>query len=391
MIIFFCLLGAICGIIAGIIPGLHSNNIAVLLAASPFFGMEITAFMLSLCTVQSFVDFIPSTFLSAPSENTFEGVLPGHKMLLEGRGIEAICLTTAGGIVAVLIGSTLTPIFFMFIEQNSEQLIQITPLVLIIALFTFIIWEKGINGKLIALFVIIAAGAQGILFQNQVFPLITGYFGIAGTLYALNERPSQIKQTENAQIKLSMLKDSPAGIIGGAIVAVMPGIGSNTAAGIINLFKNKVTDSNNNEKYLAMLGAINVSNFFFSFATLLALSKARNGAMLAIQEKIMYTENTLFYGTLIMIISAGIGGLSAIWIAKKAAKFLKNNKTKTLSIGTILFMILLVGALNGVLGLIALFFSTALGIFVLTKKAKRSLCMSSLIVPTLFFYLFILL
>ncbi len=391
MIILFCLLGAICGIIAGLIPGLHSNNIAVLVAASPFFGMEITAFMLSLCIVQSFVDFIPSTFLSAPSENTFEGVLPGHKLLLEGRGLEAICLTTAGGIVAVIIGSTLTPIFFLFIEQNSEQLIQITPLVLIIALITFIIWEKGLNGKLIALFVIIAAGTQGILFQNQIFPLITGYFGIAGTLYALNETPSKIKQNNTVKINLSMLKDTPAGIIGGAIVAVMPGIGSNTAAGIINLFKNTTNNLNNTEKYLAMLGAINVSNFFFSFATLFALSKARNGAMLAIQDKIFYTENTLFYGTLIMIISAGIGGISAIWISKKAAKFLEKNKTQMLSIGTILLMILLVGILNGLIGLITLFFSTALGIFVLTKKAKRSLCMSSLIVPTLFFYLFILL
>ena len=308
-------------------------------------------------------------------------------MLLQGRGVEAICLTTAGALIAVLIGSALTPLFFLFIEENSEQIIQITPLILIVALATFVIWEKGIKSKLIAFFIIIAAGSQGFLFQNQIFPLITGYFGIAGTLYALNEAPTLIKQTQNIQIKLSTLKDSLVGIIGGAIVAVMPGIGSNTAAGIINLFK-KTPET---EKYLVMLGAINASNFFFSFATLLALSKARNGAMLAIQDKILYTDNTLFYGTLIMIFSAGIGGISAIWLAKKAAKLLEKNKTKILSIGTIIFMITLVGLLNGLIGLTALFFSTALGIFVLTNKSKRSICMSSLIVPTLFFYLFILL
>jgi putative membrane protein len=387
MIIFFCILGAIAGVIAGLIPGLHSNNIAVLLAASPFFGMEVCAFMLSLCIVQSFVDFIPSTFLSAPSENTFEGVLPGHKMLLQGRGVEAICLTTAGALIAVILGSLLTPFFFLFIEQNSEQLTQITPLILIVALLTFVLWEEGIQKKLLALFIIIAAGSQGFLFQNQVFPLITGYFGVAGTLYALNDKPILIKQKQNAEINLEKLKDAFVGIVGGAIVAVMPGIGSNTAAGIIHLFK-KMNDT---EKYLAMLGAINLSNFFFSFATLLAISKARNGAMLAIQEKIFYTENTLFYGTIIMIISAGIGGLCAIWLAKKAAQIFDGNKTRTLSIGTLVLMIGLVGALNGFIGIIALFFSTALGVFVLTKKAKRSLCMSSLIVPTLFFYLFVLL
>lgn len=387
MILLFCALGAIAGIIAGLIPGLHSNNIAVLLVASPFFGTEVAAFMLSLCTVQAFVDFIPSTFLSAPSENTFEGVLPGHKMLLEGRGIEAICLTTAGALIAVILGSALTPLFFIFIEENSEQITQLTPLVLIAALMTFIISEKTTKGKIIALFVIIAAGSQGFLFREQVFPLISGYFGIAGTLYSLNETQVQIIQKGNITIKLSALKDALAGIAGGAIVAVMPGIGSNTAAGIINLFKK----TQETEKYLVMLGAINISNFFFSFATLIALLKARNGAMLAIQDKILYTENTLFYGTIIMFFSAGIGGLSAIWLAKKAAKILQKSKTRILSIATIILMIILVALFNGLIGIIALIFSSALGLFVLTKKTKRSLCMSSLIVPTLFFYLFILL
>ena len=36
------------------------------------------------------------------------------------------------------------------------------------------------------------------------------------------------------------------------------------------------------------------------------------------------------------------------------------------------------------------FFSTALGMYVLAKKVRRSICMSALIVPVLFFYAFIL-
>ncbi|MFA5741268.1 MAG: tripartite tricarboxylate transporter permease, partial [Candidatus Izemoplasmatales bacterium] len=101
MIIIFCFLGIIAGIIAGLTPGLHANNIAIIALTSPFFGEDFAAFILSMCIVQTFVDFVPTIFLGAPDTETFEGVLPGHAMLLEGKGMEAICLTVFGGIIAI--------------------------------------------------------------------------------------------------------------------------------------------------------------------------------------------------------------------------------------------------------------------------------------------------
>ncbi|MFA5125578.1 MAG: tripartite tricarboxylate transporter permease [archaeon] len=386
MILLWCLLGAGIGLIAGLIPGLHSNNIAVILAATPFFGKEITAFMLSLCITQAFTEFIPAVFIGAPGENTFESILPAHRMLMQGKAFEAICLTTTGALTAVIAGSLLTPLFFMFIEQNSQQIIAITPIVLIAALIMFIAGEQTIKKKLVVIFVIIAAASQGILFKEQVFPLITGYFGIAGTLYSLKEKPFNAKQNTNAEINPKIILDSLIGITGGAIVSIMPGIGSNTAAGIINLFRK----TKSTEKYLAMLGAINASNFFFSYATMLALDKARNGTMLALQEKIFHTTDTLFLGTIIMVTSAGIGGLAAIILAKKAIILFEEKVTQKMSIATIILMIILVGFFNGITGLTAMVFATSLGLFTIISGIRRSTCMSSLIVPVLFFYVFTL-
>jgi putative membrane protein len=386
MILVWILFGCIAGIIAGLTPGLHSNNVSIILLATPFFGDEITAFILSMCITQAFTDFIPSIFIGAPSENTFESTLPGHRMLLEGKAYEAICYTTLGGLIAIIAGAILTPLFFLFIEQNSEQIIMITPLVLIFAIICFVTSEKGLNKKIWVLFAIIAAATQGILFQDQIFPLITGYFGIAGTLHSLKDKPLSAKQEAHAEIRNDSIIDSLIGVCGGAIVSIMPGIGSNTAAGIINAFRR----TTNTKNYLAMIGSINVSNFFFSFATLFALSKARNGAMLALQNKILYTQNTLFIGTIIMFLAAGIGGISALILAKKAMKYFDEKNLRALSISTIILMIILVGTFNGINGLIALVFSTALGLLVITKGVKRSTCMSALIVPVLFFYCFML-
>ncbi len=387
--IFWCILGTLAGIIAGLIPGLHSNNIAIALAFTPFFGIEITAFMLSMCITQSFVEFIPSTFLGAPSENTFESILPAHKLLLEGKALEAINHTVFGGIIAVIVGAIMTIPFFIFLEQNSTQIIILTPIILIFALIIFITEEKNTKKKLIILFIIISAGGQGFLFKNQIFPLISGYFGIAGLIYSLKEQEEikKINQSEECKIEKENIKDALVGVIGGAIVSVMPGIGSNTAGGIINVFR-KTT---NPENYLTMLGAINASNFFFSFAMLLALSKARNGTMIALADKIFYTQETLFIGTIIMLFAAGVGGLCTIIIAKKAIHLFNEQNTKRLNIFCLIFIIALIGITNGVVGLIAALFSSALGIYTISQNIRRSTLMSSLIVPTIFFYLFILL
>lgn len=342
--------------------------------------------MLSMCITQIFTEFIPSIFFGAPSENTFESILPAHRMFLEGKAIEAICLSTTGALVAIIAGAIITPLFFLFIEQNSKEIILVTPIVLAFALIIFVTSEKTPKRIILAFFAVIAAASQGMLFENQIFPLITGYFGIAGILYSLKEKTILIKQNETVSINFSTIKESLIGMIGGSIVSIMPGIGSNTAAGIINTFRNKKSTN----EYLAMLGAINASNFFFSYSTLFALSKARNGGMLALQNKIFFTQETFFIGTLIMLFAAGIGGLAAIIISKKLIKLFTPNFIKKISVCTLIFMILLVIILNGFLGLITLIFSTALGLFVITNGLRRSICLSSLIVPVLFFYLFIL-
>lgn len=385
MILLSCIIGAILGTIAGLTPGLHTNTIAALIALTPFFGKEIMTIVLSMSIVQSFVEFIPSTFLGVPSTSTFEGVLPAHKMLLNGKGLEAITLTVFGGIIGTILSVIFIPIFFLIIEQNKKEIILLTPIILIFALILMIQQENTTKKRILSIFIILVAGTQGIFFKDQIFALITGYFGIAGALSALKEKNVYKKQETTINIDRK-INESILGLIGGAIVAIMPGIGSNTAARIIKTFKLKIDEKG----YLAMLGSINTVNFFFGFIALFALHKTRNGAMIAIQDKIMLTEETMILGVIIMLISAGIGGIITIILSKKLINYFNEKNTRKLNKISIIIMIIVVFLQGGILGLITIIFSTALGLFVIINKTKRSLCMSSLITPTLFFYLFIL-
>jgi len=113
-------LGTCIGIFTGLVPGIHTNTVAAILVVvhAPLtiwlasrFGegtiseaeLAIVCFLVAVAMAHVFVSYIPATFLGAPEEGTVLSVLPGHRMLLQGRGLVSIRLSAQGGLAAVLI------------------------------------------------------------------------------------------------------------------------------------------------------------------------------------------------------------------------------------------------------------------------------------------------
>src|SRR3972149_4948805 len=127
ILVISILLGFILGIISGLIPGIHVNNFSLILVAmSPLF-MElgfapfyIAVIILSNSVTQTFLDIIPSIFLGAPEADTALAVLPGHQLLMEGRGAEAVRLSAIGSAGAVVIALLFAfPLGFFFLNIFS--------------------------------------------------------------------------------------------------------------------------------------------------------------------------------------------------------------------------------------------------------------------------------
>ena len=120
LILVFCVFGVITGIATGLLPGLHVNNIALILLSlsgaiiagfsflfemgisESFILVLICVFIISTSISHTFHDVIPSTFLGAPDEDMALSVLPAHSLLLEGKvrtpeeimaGVEKVTLT----------------------------------------------------------------------------------------------------------------------------------------------------------------------------------------------------------------------------------------------------------------------------------------------------------
>src|SRR5512137_1976424 len=135
-------LGFLLGIISGLTPGLHLNNFAALLLAvspqllalglSPF---QMACIILSASISQTFFDAIPAVFLGAPDSETALTVLPGQRLMLEGRGIEAVRLSALGSAGSIVIALLLVfPISWIFSSYYDYLMKYVGVLLLAVAL-----------------------------------------------------------------------------------------------------------------------------------------------------------------------------------------------------------------------------------------------------------------
>ena len=162
-VLLFALVGVAAGALTGIVPGLHVNNLALLilaaggalsalvLAAFPSASLfEIALLTASLITsvavTHTFVNCIPSTFLGAPDESTSLSVLPAHRMTLEGRGYEAVELSAVGSLGGLMVSfSLLIPVFVVLGPPMGgyERIIDTSIVLILLVVVAILVLDEG--------------------------------------------------------------------------------------------------------------------------------------------------------------------------------------------------------------------------------------------------------
>src|SRR3989338_10970310 len=108
-IILALLIGTLAGIFTGLIPGIHINLVGAIIVSlsisllSNIPAIYMGVFIVSMSITHVFIDFIPSIFLGAPEDGTELSVLPGHEMLKQGLGFQAVKLASLGCLYGILI------------------------------------------------------------------------------------------------------------------------------------------------------------------------------------------------------------------------------------------------------------------------------------------------
>jgi len=385
------------GIFAGLTPGIHVNTTIPIIMSlsfllpSPYY---LAVLVVATAVTEMFIDYIPSIFLGAPEADTSLSVLPGHRLLLEGRGYEAIKLTILGGV-----GGLLVSLIFIAILVNYFQLLYTVtrPFVqyLIIGVMLFmVVTEKKLKKMLSSVLILSITGIFGVLVLNSslvpaqevLFPSLTGLFGLSTLIVSIFERSSIPEQKEDSRMLISkkeIAKSLILASIAGIIVGFLPAVGISEAGTMVQY----LGGSGESRSFLVTISGINVANDVFSLVSLFLVGNPRSGASVAIQGilgELIFFDVLYLVG--VIMLTAGIAAFLTRYLGRIIPKYLEKVNYKILIISVIIFITGLVLFLTNPFGLLILFTSTSLGLLCNFLEIRRSHCMGILLIPSLLFF-----
>lgn len=396
-LILFSLLGIILGTLLGLLPGLHLNNILPLflslafLISNPYY---LSVLIISTAIAQVFVSFIPSVFLGASEVDTGLSVLPGHRLLLEGRGYEAIKLTVIGGLSALSISILLILLFGNYFTTLHNifkpYLVYALAGVVIFMIFS----EKQLKKMIAAFIIILLSGLLGILTlnsslvsqQNVLFPIFAGLFAISTLLVSINEKSNLPKQQIDSEIresKLNITKSIILGVVAGVLVGLLPAVGVSQAA----TFMQYLGGLGEARTFLTTLSSINTANEVISLNSLYLVSNPRSGASVAIERILpeIYFNDILLFTGVILFASGGVVPIT-LYLGKTLPQFLVKINYSKLSIIVISFLVFMILALTGFYGLLIGITATSIGLLCTYLGVRRSNCIGILLIPSIIFF-----
>lgn len=386
------------GVFTGLTPGIHVNLISLIIVSlSPFLlnyiePVTIAVFIIAMALTHTFADAVPGIYLGAPDSSQVLNVLPGHRMLLKGEGHNALKLTVIGSLLSLLLCLVLSPLFILLMFA-LDPLIKDYIGYLLIAIMAYMILKEKKPSKVINAFLMFTmSGTLGMIVLNTqtlkqpLFPLLSGLFGFSLLIISIMQKiviPEQKTKKELVINKKTVAKAATSATWMGFAAGFLPGFGSSQAAIIAQQFVGNIGDKG----FLVLVGGINTANMLVSIATLYSIEKARNGAIIAVSRIIQEINiNSLIIFLLTALIVAGIATAVSLKISKVFCKWIvKVNYTKTVMI-ILSFITILTFYFDGIIGILILLTSTAVGIVATELNVGKNHLMGCLLVPVICYF-----
>jgi putative membrane protein len=340
---------------------------------------------MSISTI--FLDFIPSTYLGAPDEDTTLSVMPGHELLLQGKANTAIFLSSLGALIGTILVFILVPILLFSLNIVYPFFEKMMLWLLVWICIMLIKDEKNIP---LTILLFILSGFFGIASLNlnlnqPLLPMLTGLFGISGLIFSINEKakiPEQQKEIEYPN-KKELIKPTLASLIISPFCSFLPGLGGSQAT----IISSRILGELNRKQFLIMNGIINPILMGLSFVVLFIINKARTGSAAAISQIMQLTQSDIYTILLIMFIVGIISFFITIWASRKISNHVNKINYKIVSLSVIIFLTILVSIISGFQGFLVLLVSTSLGLTCQHYGIRKGILMGCLLIPTILYYL----
>ncbi|WP_256289675.1 tripartite tricarboxylate transporter permease [Halobellus inordinatus] len=303
-ILAYACLGVGLGALTGLVPGLHVNSVAfVLVGVAPSIDgppAAVGAAVLAAGVVHTFLSVVPGLVLGVPDAATAPGALPGHRLVLAGRGREAIRLSALGSSIALLVAVGVALPLSHVVAGGREWLLAALPVLLAGVTALLVLAEPTRRSRLGALLCVALATGLGLLTldlpvsgplspdgaASMLAPLFGGLFGAPVLLDALDAHGS-IPPQDGVTLGLSRLEALRAGLAGvggGALVGYLPGVSAGVAAVLAlgGSGGSGPAGRGSDRAYVVATSGADTATAVFAVASLAVLGAPRSGVTVAL-------------------------------------------------------------------------------------------------------------
>lgn len=410
--------GFLLGVISGLIPGLHVNTFAaILLGASPAMmklGLSpyhVAVIILAASISQTFLDAIPTVFVGAPDSDTVLAVLPGHRLMLRGRGIEAVRLSAIGSAGSVLVALSLIPLLSWIFGSYYDLLMGQIGIILLGIAVIMILKERDIDPgpyqtlkrRSFAISVFLTSGLLGIFaFENQdllssplglepdvLLPMLSGLFGASSMIVSISSSTKMAEQRDTGfdLPAAPLVRSILLGGVAGSVVAWIPGVSSAVATMLTRLGRGIEDEDRSAREFLVSVSGVNTSCAVLSLVALVVIGRPRSGAAAAINELIDLDAGRLHAMLVIVTALAIVSYLTTIRLAGIAGSILSKIDYRNLSIFVLGSLALMALIFTGAFGIFIFFVSTLIGIVPHLAGVRKTHAMGVLMLPLIVHYL----
>jgi len=383
--------GIALGTVSGIVPGLHANNFALLLAAvapsipgpARYVGMA----MLAAGVVHTFLDVVPALALGVPDPAMAATSLPGHRLVLQGQGREALRLSALGSGLAVAFAVVLAVPMTATMERAYPTIRANLTVVLAAVAGLLVLTERTGRARVGAALALGASGVLGLLTLHlpaegvfpagdMLAPLFAGLFGAPILLEALGgegvppQAGPEVTTTRRFVAAVALV-----GTLAGAVVGYLPGISSAIAATAALV----VVPSRGPRPFVIATSGVNTANTIFALFALVSLGTPRTGVLVAFDD----TGAPLVLPMLLcsVAIAAAVGFVLVVTLGDRYLAAVGRVDNTRLCVAVLGLLCLLVTGLAGPLGLGVFCASAVVGLAPARFGARRATLMGVLLVP----------
>jgi len=392
----FIALGVAMGIVTGLLPGIHVNNLSPMLmelaVASVFAPMSLAAAIMAMTITNTFISYIPSTFLGAPEPGSELSVLPAHRLLMQGKGCEAVELAAIGCFGGLVLSVALVLPMSLLMGPTYKMLRPQMYLLLTAVVVLMVALERSKTKIVWAITIFLLSGFLGILSLDTnicrsdaaLMPLLSGLFGVSALLLSLkNEGKMPEQRIDNRPLEMKHhFKPICVGTAAGAVTGFFPTIGPSQGTVLAQM----ATRSSGSREFIVSVCSVNMAKALFSFVALYAIGNARSGAASAVGELMEIGPRELSFLLGVALFVGGIAVILHMKLGRLAARNIRRLPYRATCIAVIASIVGLSFYYSGLVGLIILATSTAIGILPAVVNVKRTLCMGVLMLPCILYF-----